>query len=546
MLEKKSGRETNLRTLHITFVLAIAALVLFAPCQLHVHAVAGDLDASFGSGGRVTTDLGGFDIVYAMTIQNDGKIITAGTAGLQFALARYNADGSLDTEFGEAGKVKTDFYPLGAQFEVAYAVALQPDGKIVAAGYGGDSSRGLDFALARYNSDGTLDKSFGDRGKVVTEFRSFNSTEFIQAIGIQSDGRIVAVGGASSPGFGLNQVFGVARYNTDGSIDPTFGTGGKTSVTFFNNSSINEMPRAVAFQPDGKIVVAGFASSYFGIARFNSDGSLDTGFGNGGKVITDFENGGDEAIAISLQSDGHMLVAGRSTHSVADEDLAVARYNPDGTLDTNFGVGGMLRADFFPTGTGISREGLNSIIFQDDQKIIAAGFTQFNSDFGVVRYNLDGTLDSGFGLNGKVVTDFGTSREAPYALAVQQDGKIVAAGATGSGDFAIARYDEAALPDFSLGFNATQVNAERGEKIRVPVNINRIGGFSGSVTVIPPDASAIRIKVQPAEPVSSIERNVSFKLKIKGGAPPGAHQLTFTGRDTTGRTRTATMTVLVQ
>lgn len=535
-------------------IAALPVLVLLFPSSGRVQSEAGGLDSSFGTGGKVVTDLSpGFDVVHALTIQNDGKIIAAGTVGFEFALARYNPDGSLDRSFGDGGKVITDIL-AAPSFEEIHAVALQPDARIVVAGFaGGSGTTNTDFGLARYEPDGSLDRSFGNRGKVTTEFQSFNSTERALVLAIQSDGKILA-GGAASPPFALlSQVFGLARYNVDGSLDPTFGSGGKTTVTFVPFSDFNEFIHALAVQPDGKILAAGFVSNDFGMARFNVDGSLDTSFGDGGKVRTDFSGRTDDAMRIALQPDGHILLAGRSIQFLSDEDLALARYDSNGMLDTGFGAGGKVLADFFPTGSGLFGDGLNSIVFQEDGKIIAGGLSEFitRSDFGVARYNQDGTPDSSFGSGGKVVTDFGTSifggsREAIFAVELQPDGKIVAAGTDGSTNFALARYDVPVAPDFALGFNATQVIAERGTTLRLVVNVNRRGGFSGAVTVTPPDASSIKVKMKPPSPISTTEATVKYKAKIKGGATTGTHQLTFSGMDQSGRTRAATVTLIIQ
>lgn len=543
-------------TLRGMLIVCLGALLLLYPSPALVQTAAGSLDSLFGTGGKVVTDLGGFDEVHALVVQNDGKIIAAGTTGFAFGLARYNPDGSLDQDFGDGGKVTTDIYATPF-FERVNAVALQPDAKIVVAGFaGGGGTINSDFALARYNPDGSLDKGFGDRGKLTTQFQSFNSTESAFALAIQPDGRIIA-GGTCSQIFVLDQVFGVARYNIDGSLDATFGNGGKVTLTFVDPSDFSEVIRALAVQPDGKIVAAGFVSNDFGMARFNSDGSLDASFGVGGKVRTDFGPGiggrTDEALAIALQSDGHILLAGRSIQGVGDEDLALARYDSSGMLDAGFGVGGKVIADFFPTGSGLLGDGLNSIIFQSDGKIIAGGLSdaRTRSDFGMIRYNQDGTPDSSFGSGGQVVTDFGTSRfggsrEAIYALALQADGKIIAAGEDGSADFALARYDVPVAPDFAIGFNATQLDADRGTTVPLVVNINRRGGFSGTVTVTPPDASSIKIKVKPPNPIATREATVKFKAKIKASAPTGSHELTFTAVDDSGRTRTASLTLRIQ
>src|SRR6266536_6144139 len=196
------------RRIQPRLALAVLALALVAAALPGAAvAAAGALDPTFGIGGEVTTDFGGSDSAQAVAIQSDGKILAAGLSGAgDFALARYNADGSLDPSFGSGGKVTTDF----GGFDLALGVALQSDGKIVAAGQGGSS---FDFALARYNADGSLDTSFGSGGKVTTDFGVFDAAT---AVAIQRDGKIVATGSTFSSGF---QQFALARYNADGSLD---------------------------------------------------------------------------------------------------------------------------------------------------------------------------------------------------------------------------------------------------------------------------------------------------------------------------------------
>ncbi|MGH9824601.1 MAG: delta-60 repeat domain-containing protein, partial [Blastocatellia bacterium] len=257
-----SARAKRRWAYRIALVVALSTSIAFDPIPTPVRAAIGDLDPSFGGAGKVVTNLGGFDVIHALAVQNDGKIIAAGTSGVQFAAARYNANGSLDSGFGGNGTLTTDFSG-GAGFEQANALVLQPDGKIVAAGYT-PSSSGFDFALARYNSDGTADKRFGNRGKVTTNFFGFSADEAAaSALVIQSDGKIIAAGSTNSL-FGLNQVFGLARYNEDGTLDPSFGNGGTVAISFFNNRDYNEIARAVVIQPDGRILAAGAAYQDFG------------------------------------------------------------------------------------------------------------------------------------------------------------------------------------------------------------------------------------------------------------------------------------------
>ncbi len=305
----------------------------------------GSLDSTFGTGGLVTTDFGGTDIAEAAILQPDGKIIAVGRASNDFALARYTSDGSLDSTFGTGGLVTTD---LGGT-DIAEAVALQPDGKIIAVGRAGN-----DFALVRYTSDGSLDSTFGTGGIVTTDFGG--GTDIANAAVLQPDGKIIAVGMSGSD-------FALARYNSNGSLDSAFGTGGLVTTDFGGADSAN----GVALQPDGKIIAVGRASSDFALARYNSDGSLDSTFGTGGLVTTEF-GGTDFANGVALQPDGKIIAVGR-TGSGINTDFGLARYDSDGSLDTTFGAGGLVTTSFGATGL----ESANAAVLQPDGKLIAAG-----------------------------------------------------------------------------------------------------------------------------------------------------------------------------
>ncbi|MFD9223461.1 hypothetical protein ACFWDI_26440 [Streptomyces sp. NPDC060064] len=298
-----------------------AALVLFCPGV--ALAAPGDLDPTFGTGGKVTTNFGGTDNeARGVAVQADGKIIAVGQSDsggtIDFALARYNPDGSLDSTFGTGGKVTTDF---GGGGDLAFGVVVQADGKIIAAGLDFSGSTFFDFALARYNTDGSLDTTFGTGGKVTTDFGGSFDVAF--GVVVQADGKIVAVGSAGGIAFAL------ARYNTDGSLDSTFGTGGKVTTNFGGGNEA----RAVALQADGKIIAAGVSTSGtadFALARYNTDGSLDSTFGTGGKVTTNF-GGTDEARAVALQADGKIIAAGLDFSGGAFE-FALARYQDGGSI----------------------------------------------------------------------------------------------------------------------------------------------------------------------------------------------------------------------
>ena len=391
-----------------------------------------DLDPTFGDGGIfIGYAVGANDSFNAAALQKDGKIVIAGNVidPVRFVVIRLTAEGSFDPTFGTGGIVTTAF---NVGDDVGNAVAIQKNGKIVVAGtafIGG----GNDFGVARYNTDGSLDVSFGTGGLVTTDFSGFEDVG--RAVAIQKDGKIV-VAGQSDAGVGTD--FAVARYNTDGSLDTSFGTGGLVTTDL----SLNDSGNAVALQKDGKIVVAGGSSAGvtfdFAVARYNTDGSLDVTFNPTGSlpgtVTTDFTGGSDRGNAVTIQKDGKIVVAG-----FASGDFAVARYNTDGSLDVSFGTGGKVTTDFGGTDRG------NAVALQKDGKIVVAGRSNAEgiNDFAVARYNTDGNLDITFNptgsLQGTVITNLeGTDRGR--AVAIQKDGKIVVVGDADDSELGVVRY----------------------------------------------------------------------------------------------------------
>jgi uncharacterized delta-60 repeat protein len=311
---------------------------------------------SFAIGdGKVTTDFNAdADTGNSVTVQADDKILVAGRkwngSNLDFALARYNTDGALDTSFDADGKVTTDF---GTNSNgQGYGVTLQSDGKILVAGSSQNDS--FDFALARYNADGSLDTSFDGDGKATTNFNTslLSSDDYGQSVAVQTDGKIL-VAGKSSLEAGRDSDFALARFNTDGSLDTSFGVDGKLTTNF---NSYDDSGNSVTVQSDGKILVAGYAAvngvslrgADFAIARYNTDGSLDTSFDGDGKVTTAFGGtgmfGGTEmGNSVTVQADGKILVAEFSfSGGGGNKDFALARYNPDGSLDARFNLSSTL------------------------------------------------------------------------------------------------------------------------------------------------------------------------------------------------------------
>ena len=307
--------------------LLLAACLFSALLIPSAQATPGALDPSFGTGGKVTTAFGSHhDGAGALVLQPDGKLVAAGESWNvledDFALARYNPDGSLDTNFNGTGKVTT---PIGSSDDYADALVLQPDGKLVAAG-GSSNGPNDHFALARYNPDGSLDTNFKGTGKVTTVV---GADDWVNALVLQPDGKLVAAGVSYQ---GSNSNFALARYNPDGSLDTTFhGTGMVTTPIGSGNAFLY----ALVLQPDGKLVAAGDSwngSNYvFALARYNPDGSLDTSFKGTGKVTTAIGPGDDQANALVLQPDGKLVTAG-SGYNGSDFDFALVRYLDSSTL----------------------------------------------------------------------------------------------------------------------------------------------------------------------------------------------------------------------
>ena len=444
-----------MKQLKVIFSAAMMVLLTIAVAIMtQAQTTAGNLDQSFGTGGIVRTDFAGnIDQANAVAIQPNGQIIAAGSSFSNsktvedFIVARYNTNGSLDKRFGKNGKITTDFF---RNVDSISAIAIQPDGRIVVAGFaqlGGAGGTPRVVALARYRSDGQPDTSFGNGGALTTSFGG--NFAAASAVMVQPDGKIVVAGtvdfNPDVPGSGLD--FALARYTSSGTLDGSFGKGGKVVFDFFGSF---DQANGAVLQPDGKIIVVGSASydSFnrdigFALARFNTDGGVDFGFGTGGKQITGFFGAGAKANGVVLQPDGKFVVAGTASDSATRPvatDIALARYNSDGSLDSGFGSGGQTAIPFPDSAT----EQGNALALLPDGEIIVAGaaFKTFATppDFALVRYNSDGSLDTSFGTK---TTDVAGDTDEALALAIQSDGKIVAAGRSfrSNFDLTLARYN---------------------------------------------------------------------------------------------------------
>jgi uncharacterized delta-60 repeat protein len=345
----------------------------------------GALDTTFGTQGKVMTKIGnGTAEGHAVALQADGKILVAGSVdespkGKSFALARYNADGSLDGSFGTGGIVTTSF---GSQSDEAFAIVVQPDGKIVLGGHALSATRGLDFALARYNADGSLDGGFGSGGKVLEPIRAGNLRDSIYALALQSiDGqtKIVAVGGEGD--------FEIARFDADGALDATFAAGGSITTVF---GSVIGAARAVMVGGDNKITVVGHSDHDWALLQLEANGAADGSFGNGGRVLTPLSTNWDEAQAVIRQADGKIVVGGWVyAGNGSAGDFVVARYATDGTLDAGFGTAGVTVT---PVAPGTKADEGRAIVLQNDERVptvrslLAGPANDSNYDFAVTRY----------------------------------------------------------------------------------------------------------------------------------------------------------------
>jgi uncharacterized delta-60 repeat protein len=383
----------------------------------------GSLDPTFGSGGKVSTAFGGDDT--AMALQADGKIVMVGGSGADFLLARYNLDATLDTSFGAGGLVTSDV-GVGSADE-ARAVAIQADGKIVVAGNAvvgrtSNNQFNFDFALARFNADGSPDLSFGSGGKVTTDFNGQTDRAF--ALAIQGDGKIV-VAGSAAPASGISTDFAVARYDSAGAPDGTFGSGGKLTTDI---GGAIDIAQNIVVQPNGAILVSGVMTlgpspvlGHAGLARYDAIGNPDNSFGTAGKLTLPNLALGE---ALALQADGRIVIAG-SAPVGGRSAFAVMRLGANGAIELSFGSSGLATAAF-----SIEDDFARAVLVQADGRIVVAGQSsnRINPDFAVTRFADNGALDASFGSGGKLTIDFFGSFDGAENVAVQPDGKLVVGG----------------------------------------------------------------------------------------------------------------------
>jgi len=402
--------------------------------------VPGNLDLAVNGTGHFITDISAsYDYAKSVAIQSDGQIVVAGysfTGSIYaFAVARYNSDGTPDTAFNGTGMVTTDIGGIGSE---AHAIALQSDGKIVVAGNASNGSNN-DFAVVRYNPNGSLDTSFNGTGKVITPVGS--SYDSGTSVVVQSDGKIIVAGSAFNDNltdydFALVRYHGNISTGSPGALDTSFnGTGKVVTPLGAGDDHITSM----ALDGNGKIVVAGYSGNgadFDGaLARFETNGMLDTDFNGTGHVTTSLSTGDDRFNAIAVQVDGSIVAAGYASDG-GNADFALVRYTSTGGLDTTFSGTGKVVT---PIGTG--NDTISGIALQSDGKIVVAGVSDPGGEWicTAARYEANGSLDTTFRGTGKTTIDLGYGYDQVGGVALQGDGKIVVAGWADEFDFEVVR-----------------------------------------------------------------------------------------------------------
>lgn len=450
-----------MRKMFIVFLILIASSVAFA--------LPGDLDMSFGvSGGYVASDFLGQQLQETpndVAIQTDGKIVVAGAVlvgnnNYDFVVARYNVDGTLDATFSGDGI----FTLTDSTFDFVNSIEIQSDGKIVAVGRT-DST--VDMFVFRLNTDGTLDTTFSVDGKY-----EIPNTGIALSVAIQPSTNKIVIGGEAN----LTGAAVVARLNTDGTLDTTFDTDGILTLTQIDRAN------GIAIQSNSRIIVGGTTSittgGDFSAVRLLSNGTLDTSFDGDGIVQTAVYAGDSEAKAVLIQSNGKIVVSGGPGLSGSENDAVIVRYNSNGSLDTGFDSDGIKLHEFIGSGDNF----YNSLAQQPDGKILAIGYTTYGiahihigESFTLIRLNTDGTFDTTFDGNGVAQSQW---CERGTALAFQTD-KIVAVGQqyrpnpSSLSGFCTERFNDNGSVDTSFNFSPSN-----GKIIQNFTSVESIKGLS--------------------------------------------------------------------
>jgi uncharacterized delta-60 repeat protein len=512
---------------------------LTEPLERRVLLSAGDPDLAFGGDGVARNDFGGTDFAESVALQPDGKLLVLGRRGFShsqfrpnhgFILARYLPGGTLDPTFGRGDVDGIDGVTIrtAGRDEVAFDVAVAPDGKIVVSGRAvvgrlPSQTPHYETVVMRFNGDGTLDRTFGRGGPdgdgiVRTDVRPAISAG--RAVAVQPDGKVIV----SDPEFGL------IRHNADGTLDTTFGPDG-TGIVVAPISGPFSGVGAVALLPDGRILAAGTAGvARIGVARFLPDGTLDTTFGADGVSVVTVPHGGG-ASDLVVAPDGRFFVAGTAATNESaptGHDFLVAAFRPDGALDPGFGAGGLDGDGVVTTDFEGNNDGAAAVALAPDGKLIAMGTATVGgaSLFAAARYLPDGALDPTFDGDGRL--SFAPEGRAGNAAdgALLPDGRIVLAGTT-DGDFTVARLlgdpppPRTLVVDGTPGDDRISVDAA-GDGVNLLITVN-------GVTTTRPLAGVTGITVNGNAGNDRIIVSNSLKLPATLDGGPGNDHLTGGG-----------------
>jgi uncharacterized delta-60 repeat protein len=430
VLDAQAGAAHSLPT-PTTVTLTAGEVVVSRPLTVTVRGAAGSIDTSFNGGVTVTPVDIGEDYGNAVAVQADGKVVMVGSSatvsGTMFSVVRYLRDGGLDPSFGVGGKLVVAMGSKGN--DAATAVAIQADGRIVVAGSSDRGATGMDFAVLRLMPDGTFDPGFGIGGKMTVDLAG--DTDRAWALALQADGRIVVGGQANTGGAAGGMDFALVRLRADGQLDTGFGQGGRVISTLRPGTG-TEIIRALALPVVGgeqRILAVG-GEGDFVAARYRANGTLDSSFGAGGKVVAVFNDVIGSANAVTLRPDGKAVLAGHIGHR-----FAAIQLDTQGQLDTSFGTAGR-----FTYAVVSNWNEAQAVVRQADGKLVIGGWAYSgggsSGDFAAIRLTAAGQLDADFGQAGVVITATaqGTKNDQSHALVLQADDRVPTVRAIQAGE----------------------------------------------------------------------------------------------------------------
>lgn len=391
----------------------------------------GTLDLTFNSTGKVTTAVGSLDNAWGGLVQSDGKIVAVGDAkvgsNINFAVVRYNSNGTLDTSFNSTGKVTT---AIGSKDDSANSVVQLSDGKLLVGGYTTTGTKTQAVAIVKYNTNGSLDTTFNSTG-IVTFTLNGLGHDAAQVLRLQSDGKIVVGGWTARSNTSAAFQFFAARLNTNGTLDTTFNSTGKVILSI---GSGDDTGQGMILDSNEKIVLVGYTTGTdkdSAVIRLNTNGSLDTTFNSTGKVTTPTVGSGNDSYwGVAIQSDGKIVTSGYAKNGSSDWNSIVARYNTNGTLDTSFGTNGIVNLNH-----GATDEQANAVMIDSNGKIITTGYVtnSSNDDMHIMRLTSTGALDTTFNSTGYTNVDFSSGQDTAWWVTQQSsDGKIISLGHSGA------------------------------------------------------------------------------------------------------------------